>query len=154
MTLLFFVPYGIELESDYQISVQLLVVNVAVLLGFGIIVMNGANHVLSNSGFSTYTPALEANAIKGVCISGMSNIGLSTLVIVVSEQAPRTSNSRVSAFVFQTNNKAVVIQFFQFIQAISITLQDDQNTLQDKQIDATMNKIIANLEKQVGAKLR
>ena len=38
--------------------------------------------------------------------------------------------------------------------AISITLQDDQNTLQDKQIDATMNKIIANLEKQVGAKLR
>ena len=38
--------------------------------------------------------------------------------------------------------------------AISITLQDDQNTLQDKQIDASMNKIIANLEKQVGAKLR
>lgn len=38
--------------------------------------------------------------------------------------------------------------------AISITLQDDEKTLQDKQIDAVMNKIIANLEKQVGAKLR
>ena len=38
--------------------------------------------------------------------------------------------------------------------AISITLQDDQNTLQDKQIDAAMNKVIANLEKQLGAKLR
>ena len=38
--------------------------------------------------------------------------------------------------------------------AISITLQDDQNTLQDKQIDAVMNKVIANLEKQLGAKLR
>ena len=38
--------------------------------------------------------------------------------------------------------------------AISITLQDDVKTLQDKQIDAVMNKIIANLEKQVGAKLR
>ena len=38
--------------------------------------------------------------------------------------------------------------------AISIILQDDIKTLQDKQIDAVMNKIIANLEKQVGAKLR
>ena len=38
--------------------------------------------------------------------------------------------------------------------AISIILQDDVKTLQDKQIDAVMNKIIANLEKQVGAKLR
>ena len=38
--------------------------------------------------------------------------------------------------------------------AISITLQDDEKTLQDKQIDATMNKIIANLQKQLDAKLR
>ena len=38
--------------------------------------------------------------------------------------------------------------------AISITLHDDQNTLQDKQIDAVMNKVISNLEKQLGAKLR
>jgi len=38
--------------------------------------------------------------------------------------------------------------------AISIILQDDVKTLQDRQIDAVMNKIIANLEKQVGAKLR
>jgi phenylalanyl-tRNA synthetase beta chain len=33
-------------------------------------------------------------------------------------------------------------------------LQDDEKTLQDKQIDATMNKIIANLVKQTGAELR
>ncbi len=38
--------------------------------------------------------------------------------------------------------------------AISVILQDDVKTLQDKQIDAIMQKIIANLEKQVGAKLR
>jgi phenylalanyl-tRNA synthetase beta chain len=38
--------------------------------------------------------------------------------------------------------------------AISIMLQDDEKTLQDKQIDATMNKIIANLVKQTGAELR
>ena len=38
--------------------------------------------------------------------------------------------------------------------AISITLQDDEKTLQDKQIDTTMNKIIANLQKQLDAKLR
>ncbi len=38
--------------------------------------------------------------------------------------------------------------------AIAITLQDDQKTLQDKQIEAVMKKIITNLEKQVGAQLR
>lgn len=38
--------------------------------------------------------------------------------------------------------------------AISMTLQDDEKTLQDKQIDATMNKIVTNLQKQLDAKLR
>ena len=38
--------------------------------------------------------------------------------------------------------------------AISLTLQDNEKTMQDKQIDAVMAKIIANLEKQLGAKLR
>lgn len=38
--------------------------------------------------------------------------------------------------------------------AIAITLQDDAKTMQDKQIDAIMQKIITNLEKQTGAKLR
>ena len=38
--------------------------------------------------------------------------------------------------------------------AIAITLQDDIKTLQDKQIDAIMSKIIKNLENQLGAQLR
>lgn len=38
--------------------------------------------------------------------------------------------------------------------AISITLQDDEKTLQDKQIEAVMNKVIANLTKKLGAELR
>ena len=38
--------------------------------------------------------------------------------------------------------------------AISITLQVDEKTLQDKQIDAVMNKIIANLQRKVAAELR
>ena len=38
--------------------------------------------------------------------------------------------------------------------AISMTLQDEERTLQDKQIDATMAKIIANLTKKLGAELR
>ena len=38
--------------------------------------------------------------------------------------------------------------------AISITLQDDEKTLQDKQIDATMAKIIKNLQTKAGAELR
>jgi len=38
--------------------------------------------------------------------------------------------------------------------AIAITLRDDERTLQDKQIDATMNKIISNLTKRLGAELR
>lgn len=38
--------------------------------------------------------------------------------------------------------------------AISITLQDNERTLQDKQIEAVMKKIVTNLQKQLGAELR
>ena len=38
--------------------------------------------------------------------------------------------------------------------AITMTLQDNEKTLQDKQIDAVMNKIITNLKKKLGAELR
>ncbi len=38
--------------------------------------------------------------------------------------------------------------------AIAITLQDDEKTLQDKQIEAVMNKVTANLQKKLGAELR
>ncbi|MBO7610411.1 MAG: phenylalanine--tRNA ligase subunit beta [Muribaculaceae bacterium] len=38
--------------------------------------------------------------------------------------------------------------------AISMILQDNEKTLQDKQIDAVMQKVIKNLETQLGAKLR
>jgi len=38
--------------------------------------------------------------------------------------------------------------------AISLTLQDAENTLQDKQIEAVMNKMTANLGKRLGATLR
>lgn len=38
--------------------------------------------------------------------------------------------------------------------AIAITLQDDEKTLQDKQIEAVMSKITGNLSKKLGAELR
>ncbi len=38
--------------------------------------------------------------------------------------------------------------------AVNFTLQDDTKTMNDKQTDAIMQRIIANLEKQLGAKLR
>ena len=38
--------------------------------------------------------------------------------------------------------------------AISITLQDDEKTLQDKQIDSAMERIVASLRKKLGAELR
>ena len=38
--------------------------------------------------------------------------------------------------------------------AVSMILQDNEKTLNDKQIDAVMNKIITNLQKQLDAKLR
>lgn len=38
--------------------------------------------------------------------------------------------------------------------AINISLQDDEKTLQDKQIESVMNKIVTNLEKRLGATLR
>lgn len=38
--------------------------------------------------------------------------------------------------------------------AITLTLQDDEKTLQDKQIEAVMNKVVTNLQKRLGATLR
>lgn len=38
--------------------------------------------------------------------------------------------------------------------AVSMTLQDSEKTLQDKDIEKTMNKIITSLQKQLGAQLR
>ena len=38
--------------------------------------------------------------------------------------------------------------------AITITLRDDEKTLNDKAVDAVMNKVIASLQKQLGAELR
>ena len=38
--------------------------------------------------------------------------------------------------------------------AISITLQDPDKTLQDKQIEAVMKKVVTTLQKQLGAELR
>ena len=38
--------------------------------------------------------------------------------------------------------------------AVNFILQDEQKTLNDKQIDAIMNKLIANLKQQLNAELR
>ena len=38
--------------------------------------------------------------------------------------------------------------------AVNFILQDEQKTLNDKQIEAIMNKLIAQLTKQLGAQLR
>ena len=38
--------------------------------------------------------------------------------------------------------------------AVNFVLQDETKTLKDKQIDAIMNKLIANLQAKLGAKLR
>ena len=38
--------------------------------------------------------------------------------------------------------------------AVSFTLQDENATLNDKQIDKLMNKLVQNLETKLGAKLR
>jgi len=38
--------------------------------------------------------------------------------------------------------------------AISITLQDPDKTLQDKQIETVMKKVVTTLQKQLGAELR
>ena len=38
--------------------------------------------------------------------------------------------------------------------AITLILQDNEKTLQDKYIDQVMNRVIGNLEKKLGAQLR
>ena len=38
--------------------------------------------------------------------------------------------------------------------AVNFILQDEEKTLNDKQIDSMMNKLIANLKKELNAELR
>ena len=38
--------------------------------------------------------------------------------------------------------------------AVNFVLQDETKTLNDKQIDAIMGKLVANLQEKLGAKLR
>jgi len=69
----------------------------------------------------------------------------------VVEASEKRLLQKVSLFdVFESNKLPAGKKSY----AISILLQDNEKTLQDKQIDAIMSKIIANLQSQLGAQLR
>ena len=78
---------NLKLESEGQVSPDDLVIYIAVQFGFGVVVSNGTNDVFSEGVVSAYAITFETSVIEGVSISGVCYISLSTLVIVVSEQA-------------------------------------------------------------------
>ena len=69
----------------------------------------------------------------------------------VVEQSERKLLKKVTLFdVYEGKNLEAGKKSY----AIAMFLQDDQKTLQDKQIEAVMKKVVTNLQKEVGAQLR
>lgn len=72
------------------------------------------------------------------------------------EKVVRQSEKRLlqGVTLFDVYEGAALVAVGKKSYAISIILQDKEKTLQDKQIDAVMSKVVANLQKQLGAQLR
>jgi len=69
----------------------------------------------------------------------------------IARQTERKLLKRVELFDVYEGNK---LPAGKKSYAVNFILQDDEKTLQDKQIDAIMQKLIANITKQLGAELR
>jgi phenylalanyl-tRNA synthetase beta chain len=79
-----------------------------------------------------------------------SNITMAEIETVVRESERKLLRSVELFDVYEGKNLAEGKKSY----AISLTLQDDEKTLNDKAIDAVMQKIITNLTKRLGAELR
>lgn len=87
----------VKLESEGQVSPNALVINLAVQFVFGVIVSYSTNDVFSEGIVSTNAIAFETIVIKGVCISGVCNVGHATKIIVVSDPACGTAGFLISS---------------------------------------------------------
>ncbi len=100
---------------------------------------------------TTFTPLPKAMSVK----RDLSLLIDDTVTMADIERTVRSSDRKqlrdVSLFdVYEGKNLPDGKKSY----AITMTLRDDEKTLNDKAVDAVMNKVIANLKKQLGAELR
>lgn len=106
---------------------------------------------LANKKKVTFTPLPKTQAVKrDLALLLDENITMAQVEKVVRDSERRLLRDVTLFDVYQGKNMEAGKKSY----AISITLQDDEKTLQDKQIEAVMAKITNNLTKQLGASLR
>ncbi|MDE5595899.1 MAG: phenylalanine--tRNA ligase subunit beta, partial [Muribaculaceae bacterium] len=99
----------------------------------------------------TYAPLPKTHPVKrDLSLLIDTNVTMADVERVVRESEKNILRS-VSLFdVYEGKNLPAGKKSY----AITMMLQDNEKTLQDKYIDQVMNRIIANLEKKLGAQLR
>ena len=99
----------------------------------------------------TYTPLPKTMAVKrDLALLIDNNVTMEQIEAVVRESERRLLKGVTLFDVYEGKNLPEGKKSY----AIAITIQDDEKTLQDKQIEAVMSKIVTNLEKRIGATLR
>lgn len=99
----------------------------------------------------SYTPLPKTMPVnRDLALLLDSNVTMEQIVKVVSDSEKRILRGVRLFDVYEGDKLPAGKKSY----AISIILQDDEKTLQDKLIDTTMNRIIENLKKQLGADLR
>lgn len=99
----------------------------------------------------TYTPLPRTQPVKrDLALLLDNNVTMAQVEKVVRDSEKRLLRDITLFDVYEGKNLEPGKKSY----AIAITLQDDEKTLQDKQIEAVMNKIITNLKNQLGAQLR
>ena len=72
-------------------------------------------------------------------------------IVAIAKQTEKKLLKKVTLFdVYEGKNLPAGKKSY----AVNFILQDETKTLNDKQIDAMMNKLIANLKSKLGAELR
>ncbi len=99
----------------------------------------------------SYSPLAKTMPVKrDLALLLDKNVTLDQVEAIVRESERRLLRSVTLFDVYEGKNLPEGKKSY----AIAITLQDDEKTLQDKQIEAVMNKVIGNLTKKLGAELR
>jgi phenylalanyl-tRNA synthetase beta chain len=99
----------------------------------------------------TYAPLPKTQAVKrDLSLLIDSTVTMADIEKVVRESERKILRS-VSLFDVYEGDK---LPAGKKSYAISMTLRDDEKTLQDKYIDQVMSRIIANLTSKLGAELR
>ena len=99
----------------------------------------------------TYTPLPKAQGVKrDLALLLDKSVSMEQVEQVVRESERKLLKGVTLFDVYEGKNLPEGKKSY----AIALTLRDDEKTLQDKQIEAVINKVITNLTKRLGAELR